>query len=321
MMGANLNLTYQETTPGPIFRSYQLFGLGVLTTNFDGDLNANTLFAGSSWQLRNFWSANLNAGYTFAQWDDRLTRGGPMALRPADGRIFAGIASDGRKRVTAQVGSYYGFDAAGNSALASTLTLGIRPSPRWNLSVGPQLQRVHSMAQYLAAVPDSLAVATFGRRYVFAELDQHTLSLDARLNVTFTPALTLELFAQPFLSSVAFGAPGELRAPRTYEFLRYGEDAGTLRREGLRYRVDPDGDGPAAAFEVTDPDFNQRSLRGNAVLRWEWRPGSTLYFAWQQTREDQALLDDFAFGRDTRALFGAPAKNVFVVKLNYWLNL
>ncbi|CAN5839161.1 hypothetical protein BH23GEM6_BH23GEM6_09330 [soil metagenome] len=71
---------------------------------------------------------------------------------------------------------------------------------------------------------------------------------------------------------------------------------------------------------MADGDFNVRSLRGNAVLRWEWRSGSILFDAWQQMRSEFENVDDFVLRRDQRALWNARPDNVFVVKLNYWMN-
>jgi hypothetical protein len=86
------------------------------------------------------------------------------------------------------------------------------------------------------------------------------------------------------------------------------------------YRVDRDGDGPAAAFTVPDRDFNTGSLRGNAILRWEWRPGSTLFFVWRQARSNDGAMGDFDLDRDRAALFDTRPQNVFVIKATYWLN-
>ncbi len=120
---------------------------------------------------------------------------------------------------------------------------------------------------------------------MFADLEQTTLSMDTRLNVTFTPDLSLELYAQPFIASGDYGALKELKAPGTFDFLRYGIDAGqvTVDEDGDS-TVDPDGAGPAESFTIGNRDFNRVSLRGTGVLRWEWRPGSTLFFVWQQNR-------------------------------------
>jgi hypothetical protein len=70
---------------------------------------------------------------------------------------------------------------------------------------------------------------------------------------------------------------------------------------------------------IGNPDFNFRSLRGTAVMRWEYRPGSTLFLVWNQVRSDQASVGDFSFARDRRALFSARPDNIFVVKMNYYL--
>jgi hypothetical protein len=173
-------------------------------------------------------------------------------------------------------------------------------------------------------------VATYGVRYLYAGFRQTTLALATRLNVTFTPELTLEMYAQPYISSGDYEGVEELRAPWTFDFIHYGEDAGTLTRgaDGSS-RADPDGAGPAPAFTVGDLDFNYRSLRGSAVLRWEFRPSSTLFFVWQQQRSDYLYVDSAAGGdpvgrfdlsRDSRALLGLRPENVFLVKVNYWIN-
>ena len=96
-------------------------------------------------------------------------------------------------------------------------------------------------------------------------------------------------------------------------------DAGTIAYDPAiqTYTIDPDGAGPADPFRVREPSFNYRSLRVNAVFRWEWRLGSTLYAVWTQQRQDSSTAD-FSLARDLRALAGAPGDNVFMVKLAYW---
>jgi hypothetical protein len=150
-------------------------------------------------------------------------------------------------------------------------------------------------AQYVTTRADASYQPTYGARYVFAPLRQTELGIETRLNVTFSPALSLETYIQPLLSSADYGAPKQLVAPKTFDFTPYGG-------------------------AVPDRDFNLRSLRGNAVLRWEWREGSTLFVAWQQSRLDAAGIGDFDFRRDRAALLGTRPDNILLVKMNYWLN-
>ena len=243
----------------------------------------------------NFWSGYVRLGRQVRSMDDRATRGGPLMQRPANWTVTAHGSSDGRKPVTVSFGAGGIRDEYDGWVADAGIDIGIKTSDRWSLSVGPGLTKSLNQAQYVGTLPDAAATNTYGSWYLFAPLRQTTLSVETRLDVTFTPKLSFQLYAQPFISSGDFRDAGSLDAPRGYTFTPW------------------EGDLP-------DSDFNYRSLRGTAVLRWEWQPGSTLYVAWQQARSDYAQgTGDFDFGRDRRALFGAAPDNVFVIKMNYWL--
>ena len=115
-----------------------------------------------------------------------------------------------------------------------------------------------------------------------------------------------------------------MRATRTYTFNVYGRDnASTIAYDGAAntYTADPDGAGPAPAFTFDNPDFRTRSLRSNAVLRWEYRPGSTLFVVWTQSRQGDFGDPSFDLARDLgRELLHDRPTNVFLVKVNYWLS-
>jgi hypothetical protein len=166
-----------------------------------------------------------------------------------------------------------------------------------------------------------------GEHYVFGQLEQRTVSLTTRLDYTFTPALSLQLYASPFVSAGRYSRFMEVSDPRaerfTDRFLRFGAGQLTTTVDGdgeRTYHVDRSGSG-SGAYSFSDPDFNVRELRSNLVLRWEYRPGSTLFLVWSQGRSDTTHDGAFDLGRDGRRLFRAPGSNVLMVKVNYWLNL
>jgi hypothetical protein len=107
----------------------------------------------------------------------------------------------------------------------------------------------------------------------------------------------------------------------------YGTGSSTLTETkspdgSVFYSVDADGSGPAAPIEFSNPDFNTKSLRGNAVLRWEFVPGSIVYFVWTQSRYNQTNYDgEFQFGNSVDRLFNTVADNIFLVKFSYWFNI
>jgi hypothetical protein len=107
----------------------------------------------------------------------------------------------------------------------------------------------------------------------------------------------------------------------TYDFDYYGKDIGTLTLDqNGNSTIDPDGVGPAESFTIGNRDFSFQSVRLNAVLRWEYRPGSTLFFVWQQQRDNYVPRDgELNIGDDYRTLFENKPVNTFVIKASYWL--
>ena len=169
-------------------------------------------------------------------------------------------------------------------------------------------------AQSPAPESSAAAAAPTARPY-FAET-----SMNVFRRFSGDGAKTLEFYGQPFVASADFEGLRELRAPATFSFLRYGRDVGTIERNGTQLVVDPDREGPARSFTVAEGDFNRRSLKGNAVLRWEWRAGSTLFLVWQHTRAGAADLNDLRLGRDLDAMFAAPSRNILAIKASYWFS-
>ena len=282
-------------------------------------------------EFLNYWSVSARVMYALWSNDDRLTRGGPMARSPAELSGSFSVNSDTRRAVVVTANHGWGSDDGGGRTRSVRLGLGARFRETLQIDVGPSYSWSHSPAQYVAQIADAEAKTTYGTRYVFAGIDRTTLSLETRVNLTFSPTLSLQLYVEPFISTGDYGALKELRAPRTFDFLVYGEDAGTVELElDGGYSVDPDGDGAAAGFRLADRDFSYRSLLGNAVFRWEWRPGSTLFFVWQQRRvnsisghgpaEARPWVGDFELGRDAGDMFEVAPDNIFMIKVNYWLN-
>jgi hypothetical protein len=327
----NANLVRQVTKPNRFARS-MWFDLGGQTGfNYSGDRIDGQLNAYAQVTFLNYWMINVMNIFRPRKMDDQLTRGGPVVQRASQNFWDVAVMTDTRKAIYFTVEPNGGCgDGYCSWAFSSSVT--VRPVPNVSLSIGPSWSddRVHS--QYVTTVADPTATAMYGNRYVFAYLRQQTLAMDTRLAVTFTPTLTLELYLQPLVASGAYSNFHEFDRPRSLARSAYGVDRGTFTKVYsptqptvvTGYAVDPDGPGGAAQpFTFSNPDFNFRSLRGNAVVRWEFHPGSTLFLVWTQSRSANAEtgVGDFQLGRDLRGLVGAPPENIFLVKMSYWLGL
>jgi hypothetical protein len=338
-------LTYQEIAPGALFRSYRASGSAFHNFRHEvlrdpvswsawGDAHKRGVFSGSfEGTFLNYWGIALTAQYDPENYDDEMTRGGPLMLDPAAVSASLRVSSDRREKLGLEPS--FSMDNAGALGWGwrGGMKVSYRPSSRVQIEAEPAYQTQPDAAQYVSATGNVGYAPTYGRRYLFGELDRRTFTLATRLNVTFSRELTLQLFAQPLLSAGDFTAYKQLARPGTFEFDRFEEgttvpgtagpscaDGRTCLSGGTRL-VDFDGDG-GADFSFAEKDFRVRSLRGNAVLRWEYRPGSTVFLVWQQRRAYQDLqAAGFDMAGEARDLFRDRPTNVFVIKANFWLSL
>ena len=315
------DLGYQNYSAGEHFQSFGAYGSTEQAWNFGGYAIRKGVSGGAYGVFNNLARLQLGAGYSPQYFNDRFTRGGPIGMQPSRWSLSLSGRTDTRKVVSANTSADVfrrGQGAHGGWDLSASLDY--RPSTNVHLIFGPALSRDDNLAQYVRTVTDSLAISTYGKRYVFASIGQTTLAMDTRVEWTFTPNLSFQLYAQPFVGAGRYYDFKEFSAPRKFQFAVYGVDRGTIVRDAQgNLTVDPDGTGPSPAFQFADPTFNVRNLRGNAVLRWEYRPGSALFVVWQQLRSDRETIGDFSPGRDIGGVFNTVPTNVFLVKATYWI--
>ncbi len=321
-----ISTNYYRDKPTKYFREFSVGGGTNHAWNYGGDKIWTSMFNWIDVTTNNLWYMGVGGELNPGSSDDRLTRGGPVGRRPTSYGAYMYGNTDSRKRISYNWNLNWYPDVEGGYNNGVSASINVRPSSNVTLSFSPSYHRGRSIAQYVQRVDDLSAVSTFGSRYVFADLYQTTLSGTTRASWTVSPTLSFELYAQPFTSSGRYEDFKELERPRTLDYAVYGK-AGTSTItpelvEGTSdiqaYVADPDGSGPAQSFSIENPDFKVHSLRGNAVVRWEYRPGSAVFFVWQQSRSGFQPYDGtFSTGNDVREIFGRPS-NVFLVKATYW---
>ena len=189
-----------------------------------------------------------------------------------------------------------GHNGVGSWFADQETSVTFRPITPLTITSGVRVNRAVNDTQWTGLVTDT------SDHYVFGRIDQTTVALAERLNFTMSPNLSLQLYAEPFVSGGDYSAFKELVNGRAPDY-------------GQRYAPYP--------YDTAangNPDFNVKSFRTTNVLRWEYKPGSTLFVVWQQARENDEVPGSFRFGRDVVGIFGVPPKNVFLVKLAYWMN-
>jgi hypothetical protein len=311
--------------------NYNSFEPGRLVRNWNVGFNPNTgwnmggtrlwsqINAWGFANLVNFWTVNVWANHRWAATSTSALRGGPAIHVPGSNNVGINVNTDRRRTVRFGLNAtHWREHETGVHREFVAGSASVRPSPRFDMSLAPSVNRFRHAWQYVAA---PMTVDGSTREYLFAGLDQTTVSLTTRLSYTFTPELTFQLYAQPFFSSAGFTAFRRVADPRSRSFdgrfhtftdSELGRDA-----ETGTYTAQVGG----TAVRFRDPDFTRASLRSNAVVRWEYRPGSTLFVVWSHGRGDTFADGSFDFRRSVDDLARLPGTNVLLVKLNYWLNL
>ena len=317
--GAHAVVIWRNVTPGRFMRSRSLTSAKFWSWNFNRELQSDGWISRMNLEMLNYSEIGATLGLFREVNDDRLTRGGPSALGPKGGFWNLDAHTDSRRWFSLS-GTYNNdWNQFGSSYRRGELSVTLKPSPRLTISTAPSWSRRIAAAQYVTSSVDATATATHGGRYVFGNLDERQASLITRVAAVLTPRVSVQVYMQPLLAAGGYSHLKELARPRTFDFVEYGGPLRPLSLDGSRYTVTPDVERGAPAFTFDDPDFNVKSLKINAVFRWELKPGSTVYAVWTRQQQDSANPGRFAFGRDARALFGARGDDVFLVKMAYWI--
>jgi hypothetical protein len=309
---------YVRSQPRGVFRNYDV-NLGAMGYATLGDEITDFYFpfVYTGAVLRNNWRVFGNP-MNIAWGGKCITclRGGPSLRTEARRVHYLGITTDRRKQVSGSLtasGDSYFESRRSSFSLAPTLFL--RPSPVLNGSLGLGYAAQNNPTQWVGRVN-----VAGEPRYVLGELEQRTLQLTSRVNWTLSPGVSVELYAQPFVSAGSFGAFREVVEPQARRFAdRYHVFGSELNCAARRCEVDRDGDG-TADFAFGRPDFNVRQIRSTMVTRWEYRPGSVLYVAWQHGRSGFDPDGRFGGVHDLRSLSGEPSDNTLLIKANYWFS-
>ena len=291
-------LSFQS--PTKVYRWAQVNGNMWHHWNTSGDHLETGVNLNGHMGLPNNWNVHLGGtlDHLGASLCDRCTRGGPLLRQNVGFFPWGGVNGDSRKAIVPGIWLNAGYWDGGRSSNASLSPyLNFRASTRLSGSLGADIYRAHDNTQWFGNFTED-----GDTHYTFGHLDQRQVSLSLRVNYTLTPDLTFEFYGQPFTSSGTYTDVREVSAtPRAAAY-----------------------DDRFVAFAAPDDaatSFSFSQLRTNAVVRWEYRPGSTLFLVWAHGREQYD--EDVArrtWHADFRDLLDRHPDNTFLVKVAYWLN-
>jgi len=308
-------IAFVEKDPASWYRSYDLKLEQENTWTTRGEHLGSGVVLRASGEFANKWGFNSTLGAARAGRDPVALRGGPLLCGPAQWNWSGYLETDGTRRFWASVfaeGAQATEDVFSSSAYGGKIS--VRPANSLSLSLLAQATAYSNRQQYAAAIP-----TPNGTTWLVSHLEGESRSLALRAEWHLRPELSIQYYGNPFGGTVRYGEFRQVTAPEAAALAqRLGPIRAPTLADGI-YAFDFDADGvPDYAFPR--PDRNDASFHSNLVLRWEYRLGSTLYFAWSQQRYGGgANLSENAWASLASLRRQTPV-NQFMLKVSYWFS-
>jgi len=301
-------ISYFVNKPVSIFRTYSI---GLHQSNrWDYAMNYENsgVFFTTAFEFLNRWGIAPSVHYGTDWLNTRILRGGQAVLIPAiwEGNLSA--HTDLSKKFFVNINA--SKQAAGNEHYRNTsyeASATVIPYNPLRLSFSMNYSKNQDNLQYV----DTKVLVT-DIKYVLAHLDQKTLGATFRIDYFLTPEISLQYYGSPFASVGKYSQFKEITNARAKEY----SDRFEVKHPMLLGNTYVFG-----SYTISNPDFTFNQFRSNLVFRWEYRPGSQLYFVWGNERTDWKNNANTKVGKAITQLKDVASNNIFLIKLSYWFSL
>lgn len=312
---------YNQFNPKWIYNRFNINSDFYLINNFGGEAVGGGYEWNASITFKNQWQAWTGGNFNFGERSSDYLRGGPMMKLPGNVNGRLGFNSDSRKKLGLNVFTNVskGYENSQNNVYAE-VGLSYKPLDYLVITLSPSFNKSFSNLQYV----DQLDYAG-SSRYIFASINQKTISTSLRVNLNLSPNLTFQYWGQPFIATGEYHDQKYITDPmaKNYTDRYHTYTLDEIVSDNDQYNVDENRDG-SIDYTLDKNDFNVKQFLSNLVVRWEYSPGSTLYLVWSQTRNYFTETGQMDFLNDLGDLFNKGKNvphNVFLIKFSYRFGL
>lgn len=308
---------YRFYKPFFIFRQVNLNLNQWTEWDFGGNLKQLAGNVNGFAEFKNYWDLFGNFNLSGNQRMNAVLRGGPALIVPGYTNLNFGLNSNRQKKFTAELmaGRYASLEKGFRTNTRINVGVGYRPMKNLNINLTPGYSKYRDQLQYVTQIDYQNQ-----KRYIMAKIERNTVNMSFRVNYNITPDLTIQYWGQPFIATGTYSGFKHItdsQADKLHDrYFNYTEQQIGFDEKNETYLVDENNDG-STDYTFEKPDFNIKEFLSNLVLRWEYRPGSTVYLVWSQTRNHYFNDGNFNFSDDVNTLFAEPAYNIFLVKFSY----
>ena len=316
VLSNDTEISFRQTNPWKIFRSNTLTLNQVNKWNFGGVNYENHVALYATTTFNNLYQVQITERYVWNRLDTRVLRGGPDLRVDPYFSTNIRLRSNTAKRVAASL-QYIGEHNTNGHSSFNTIQPGLtlRMGNHIHLTGNFNYQWNANTLQYVGQ-----AVGVEGNtRYLMGSMDQQTYGITLRIQANITPDISIQFYGSPFTSTATYSdfKRDAQTTSRQYNQRFYQFASNEITKTGERYFVSENGD----SYSFASPDFTFNEFRSNLVFRWEYLPGSTLYFAWIHTLSNRKNEYVSGWRDNIDTIFGLPSTNTFMVKANFWFGM
>lgn len=306
---------YRKLEPFKIFRNFNINFNQWYSTNFGGENMGLGGNVNMFMQFKNYWRFGTGMNLNGQGLDQADLRGGPALINPGRLNYWGFVSTNEQKpwQVNLESGLSWSSERSYRKSQFLDLRLSYRPSKTLNFSLSTNFNNNETELQYVTQQETD-----GGTRYIFGTIDQKVLGLSLRINYNITPDLTIQYWGQPFVATGHYNQFKYITDPRASEYQNrfrvFDHSEIELRDEEFKIH---ENHGNNYQYAFANPDFDVKEFLSNLVLRWEYRPGSTVFLVWSQNRNGFEPEGQFNLTRDLGQIFDVRPTNIFMVKLAY----
>jgi hypothetical protein len=294
------------------FNQWTGWNFGGTSTYKGGNVNLNL-------QFKNYWSLSSGINRNGVGLSYSALRGGPMLKTNGNWNNWYNVSSDERKALIVGFG---GANVWGDNRFRRYHTyygnISYRPSKNIQLTISPEYSTNYNKLQYVTNTDWN-----GDNRYINATINTIDYVLSFRVECSVNPELTIQYYARPYLSSGKYSDYKIITNPRadifSDRFKTFSSNQLTYDADNNKYLVDENLDG-TNDYSFGKRDYNFLDFQSNMIVRWEYRPGSTLFFVWTMGKQDYYETYSNSVGNDVDNLFGSHPHNIFLLKFSYRFN-
>ena len=312
------NLKYRTAKPVSIFRNINFDFSQFNAYDFGG--NHNRAQYQLRTRLRFLNNSVISSWLTYKPiiYDNTALRGGPRWRFSEENFKSLFFRSDDRKKFNTKIGVMQSQSKDNNvSFLKFEVDFNYQILDALNVSLATEYSKRPNKTQYITQKDFSTT-----KRYILGTIDNQTFRSTFRINYTINPNLSLQYYAQPFISRGQysdFKYVTDATANRLSDRFQLYDNT-QVQYEGGTYYFDDNLDG-IDDYNMSNPDFSVVQFNSNLVLRWEYIPGSELFLVWSQGIRTDVSLENGLIEIAQNGILEHQPQNIFLIKATYRFNL